>query len=196
MEKLMFNDLRKGCLYKDNLPLPCEDIWIFGYGSLMWDPGFPFVKSTPAKIFGYHRSLCIRSVRYRGTPERPGLVFGLDRGGSCRGIGFLVALSDQADVVDYLKNREMINNVYNASFKPIVLADGQIASALTFIVRRQHPSYVKSLTARQRALIVAKAAGQKGLNLDYVNYAMRKLDAMGVKDRTLLEICKIAANEN
>ena len=95
------------------LNLPKGDLWIFGYGSLMWDPGFPHVDLAPALIFGYHRELCIYSSRWRGTPEQPGLVLGLDRGGACRGIAFRIAAPDVVTSLDALWDREMRRGVYH-----------------------------------------------------------------------------------
>ena len=93
-------------------PPPGEDFWVFGYGSLMWHPGFPHVEVRLAVLHGYHRRFCVYSHRYRGTPERPGLVLGLDRGGSCRGLAFRVPAAESAEVIDYLYEREMITGVY------------------------------------------------------------------------------------
>lgn len=91
---------------------PDGDFWVFAYGSLMWDPGFRYKVMQPATIRGYHRSACILSIRYRGTPERPGLVLGLDRGGACRGRAYLVDGANRAEVIDYLDNRELVTGVY------------------------------------------------------------------------------------
>lgn len=189
----MSNNTSKGCIFADKAKLPRDDLWVFGYGSLMWNPGFPFYEAIPAKVFGYHRSLCIQSIRYRGTPERPGLVFGLDRGGSCAGIAFHVALANLTEVIEYLKNREMVNGVYRAMLKPIKLTTGDEVGALTFIVRREHPSYTRNLTIEQTASIVSQATGKRGKNLEYVKLAADHLETLGIKDRTLREVCTIAA---
>jgi len=109
------------------------DLWVFGYGSLMWDPGFPFRRWAPALIFGYHRALCIASNRWRGTPERPGLVLGLERGGACHGIAFRVAQRDVATVLDALWAREMRRPVYRARLVRTRLPDREV-KALAFIV--------------------------------------------------------------
>ena len=127
----------------------------------MWDPGFQYAESSRARIFGYHRSLCIKSVRYRGTDSVPGLVFGLDRGGSCTGVAYRIENHDQREVADYLQEREMLNEVYDPSIKSIVLDDGRSVNAIVFVVKRQHPSYVKNLTLDQTADIVANARGKE-----------------------------------
>ncbi len=175
-----------------DLPSPKGDLWVFGYGSLMWQPGFSFQESSTAKIFGYHRALCIRSTRYRGTPRTPGLVFGLDRGGSCLGLAFRVKFSDRLDVLEYLELREMLHNVYIPSFKKISLADGRRVEALTFIVQRQHPRYTRSLTPDETATIILNATGERGPNLEYVQASMEKLASIGIQDQALNRVCKLA----
>src|ERR1700727_3358118 len=89
-----------------------EDLWVFGYGSLMWRPGFAFIEQVPARLIGEHRALCVYSFDHRGTPEKPGLVLGLDRGGACRGVAFRVAAKRRAGPIDYLRGREQPTNVY------------------------------------------------------------------------------------
>src|SRR3974390_2806866 len=98
-----------------------EDLWIFGYGSLMWRPGFSFVERAPARLFGLHRALCVYSFVHRGTPERPGLVLGLDAGGACRGIAYRVSAHLRCETVAYLRAREQITSVYRETMRSIVL---------------------------------------------------------------------------
>ena len=174
------------------LNLPKEDLWVFAYGSLMWDPGFPFLESMKARIYGYHRALCIRSVRYRGTSKVPGLVFGLDRGGSCTGVGFQIDVKNQREVAEYLQDREMLNNVYTPSIRSISLDDGRSVQAIAFVVKQRHPSYVRDLTTDQAASIVANASGQRGANLDYVISTLNTLETIGIIDRTLSTVGKLA----
>ena len=176
----------------ERLNLPIHNLWVFGYGSLMWDPGFPYVESIRARIYGFHRSLCIRSVRYRGTDDQPGLVFGLDRGGSCTGVSYRIDLARQREVADYLQDREMLNNIYDPSIKSITLNDGRNVGAIVFIVKRQHPSYVNNLTIDQTASIVASACGQRGANLDYVQSTLSSLETIGIRDRGLYTVNQLA----
>ena len=160
----------------------------------MWDPGFPYQEAKRARIFGVHRALCIRSVRYRGTYQQPGLVFGLDRGGSCTGMGFLTAPTDQRKIADYLQDREMLNDVYNPTIRRITLEDGRKVLALTFIVKQHHDSYIKDLSANQIAQIIALAKGQRGANIDYVLSTLDTLNSIGIRDQELHRVGQIAAN--
>ena len=107
-----------------------RDFWIFGYGSLMWRPGFAFEESRPALLEGWHRELCVYSHHWRGTADRPGLVLGLDEGGTCRGVAFRVAASHVDEVRAYLHAREMRGSVYLEAMEPVVFADRSHAVAL------------------------------------------------------------------
>ena len=175
------------------LSLPKNNLWVFGYGSLMWDPGFPYAESRRGKIYGYHRSLCLRSVRYRGTDDKPGLVFGLDRGGSCTGMCYRLNVDDQFEVATYLQDREMLNNAYEPYIRSVTLDDGRCVDAMLFVVRRQHPSYVRNLSADQIAGIIADASGQRGANLDYVISTIKVLEEFGIRDRALRRVGKLAS---
>ena len=177
----------------ERLKLPRDNLWVFGYGSLMWDPGFPYAESKCGKLYGYHRSLCLRSVRYRGTDANPGLVFGLDRGGSCTGMCFRLNVEEQQDVADYLQDREMLNNAYDPHIRTVNLTDGRQVDAIVLVVRRQHPSYVKNLNANEIAGIVANASGQRGANLDYVIATLKVLDSFGISDRVLKTVGRLAS---
>ncbi len=174
------------------LPCPDGDLWVYGYGSLMWDPGFAHAESLPARIYGYHRALCIRSTRYRGTDAVPGLVFGLDCGGSCVGMGFRVPDRHRTEALEYLESREMPHRVYNPCIKSIVLQDGRTVDALTFVVKRQHPRYIRNLTPIQTATIISSASGERGPNLEYVRASVEKLATIGIRDPSLSRICELA----
>src|SRR3954468_20431888 len=110
-----------------------EDLWVFAYGSLMWRPGFSYVERTPARLIGYHRALCVLSHVHRGTPERPGLVLGLDRGGRCHGVAFRVAASEAAATLAYLREREQVTSVYIERGLPVRLRDGGEIRALAYV---------------------------------------------------------------
>lgn len=162
-----------------------NEFWVFGYGSLIWQPGFPFEEQHKARLAGYRRSLCVRSFVHRGTPERPGLVFGLDRGGSCVGMAFRVAEENRRSVTDYLRARELVTNVYREVVLPVRIADGRRIDALTFIVDRGHPQYAGSVPVETAAAIVSRSHGRSGPNVDYVVNVLREIQMLGLKDSWL-----------
>ena len=170
-----------------------DDFWVFGYGSLMWNPGFAFTEKMTAHVFGYRRSLCVRSWVHRGTQARPGLVLGLDRGGSCRGMAFKVASQDRAEVLGYLRERELVTHVYKERIMPMLLADRRRVSALTYIVDRAHMQYAGGLAAEDAAATVAASSGKSGANRDYVTNTVAHLKEMGIRDHWLEEVAAIAA---
>lgn len=160
------------------------DLWVFGYGSLMWDPGFDYLERSPATLYGYHRAFCIYSHRYRGTPECPGLVLGLDRGGSCRGMAYRVAASDVEDVLAYLHHREMLHYVYIPRMLRLYLAGGRTARAHTYVADRQHKRYAR-LDIEEQVRLIAQGAGDRGDNREYLENTVRHLDALGIADGAL-----------
>ncbi len=161
------------------------DLWVFGYGSLMWRPDFPFEERLPAVVHGFHRSLCVYSHVHRGTPERPGLVMGLDRGGSCRGLAFRVAPAHAQETVRYLRAREQVTSVYVEKLLPVRLNDGRVRIALTYIVDRGHRQYAGRLPEDDLARIVSMGVGQSGANPDYVIRTEAELAGIGVRDPLL-----------
>lgn len=164
-------------------------LWVFGYGSLMWQPGFPFVEMRHARLFGYHRSFCIYSLHYRGTPERPGLVLGLARGGTCQGVAFRVADTDAAAVRSYLHARELIYGVYREAILTAVI-DGEqgpaLVDVLTFIAETGHPSFAGTrVSMARRSAIIRAARGKAGSNLSYFVATLSKLRELGISQPDL-----------
>lgn len=164
------------------------DLWVFGYGSLMWRPGFPFVERRLAYLNGYHRSLCVVSHVHRGTPERPGLVLGLDRGGRCLGVAFRVAAAEADSTLAYLREREQVTSVYLERRLPVRLDDGMRVEALAYVVDRRHAQYAGHLSDDEVLRLVRQGRGVSGPNPDYVRSTHDHLVAMGVVDPTLARV--------
>lgn len=161
---------------------------MFGYGSLMWRPGFPFLERRHAHLHGYHRALCVYSHVHRGTPERPGLVLGLDRGGRCHGVAFRVAPEEAAETVQYLREREQVTAVYVERRLPVRLAGGETVAALAYVVDRGHPQYAGRLPQEDSLRLVRQGVGVSGANPDYVRSTHRHLLEMGVTDPVLAQL--------
>lgn len=166
------------------------DFWVFGYGSLMWNPGFAHVETSRARLSGYRRALCVRSWVHRGTQERPGLVLGLDRGGSCVGLAFRVPGELREEVVGYLRARELVTNVYVERDLPVRLGDGRQVRALAFICDKQHAQYAGALDEEEAAAIVRGAHGKSGDNPSYVLSTIEHLKALGIRDHWLERVAK------
>lgn len=168
-----------------------QDLWVFGYGSLMWRPGFAFAEQRAARLHGYHRSFCVYSHVHRGTPERPGLVFGLDAGGSCRGVAYRVEAAQAAKTQAYLREREQVTAVYVERTAPVVLVDAmQRVEALCFVVDRQHHQYAGRLDFDTQVDLITHGVGQSGENPDYLESTMRHLDEAGISDSELTKLWK------
>src|SRR5690606_31984635 len=159
--------------------------WVFGYGSLIWNPGFAHQSAQLGLLRGAHRSLSIISHHHRGTVERPGLVFGLSRGGSCRGMVFEVTPKDWPEVRAYLEEREQVTSVYRDVMRPVQLDDGRRVSALAFLVDERHEQYAGGLTLEQQAEMVLAGVGISGRNVDYVLNTVDHLRQLGIRDRML-----------
>jgi glutathione-specific gamma-glutamylcyclotransferase len=172
-------------LLAGNMGCDMDDFWVFGYGSLMWRPGFDHEETRQAQLFGYHRALCVRSFVHRGTPERPGLVLGLDRGGSCHGVAFKVRAEHREAVTGYLRARELVTNVYLETTRKVRLDDGRDVRALTYVVDRGHRQYAGALSVEEALSQVSGAVGQSGPNEAYVINTVEHLRTLRIRDHHL-----------
>ncbi len=168
---------------------PGEDYWVFGYGSLMWHPGFPHIEVRIARLRGYHRSFCVYSHRYRGTPQAPGLVLGLDRGGSCQGMVYRVPAGEGEEVLNYLYEREMVTGVYRPSWRRAETEQGPV-SAITFVVDRGHRQYAGRLSHADMVELILQGQGNRGPCMEYLENTVHHLRALGLKDRGLERLLK------
>lgn len=164
-----------------------REFWVFGYGSLMWRPGFTAEAAVPARLAGHHRALCVFSHVHRGTPDRPGLVLGLDVGGACRGVAFRVAPAAMADTLAYLRARELVTNVYREVRRPVTLLDGtsRRVEAICYVVDRDHPQYAGKLARERLLALVRQGQGASGANRDYVIATHEHLADGGIHDPVL-----------
>lgn len=167
-----------------------QETWIFGYGSLMWRPGFDFVEKKQALLYGYHRSLCVYSFHHRGTEERPGLVLGLDRGGACRGVAYKVDQKMRDGVVSYLREREQVTMVYKETSCSARLLGGrkQPISALTYVADRGHAQYAGKLSHAEQVRHIIQGAGKSGANPEYLANTVSHLEELGIKDLGLTRL--------
>jgi cation transport protein ChaC len=162
-------------------------LWVFGYGSLIWQPGFPFAERAVATVEGWHRSFCMRSIHHRGTPEAPGLVLALDAapGARCAGVAFGVRAPDADATIAVLRERELISSAYLETHLPVTLADGRRVSALAYVIDRDHDQYCGGLDLHEQADIIAGATGGRGTNRDYLWMTAAHLAELGLADPDL-----------
>jgi len=166
------------------------DLWLFAYGSLMWRPDFDFAEVKPATIYGYHRALCMYSIAYRGTEAAPGLVFGLDRGGSCRGLAYRIAEAEVDDAMATTWAREMITAIYQPRWLTAHV-DGEAKTVWAFVADRGHAQYAGKLSDDEVAALIMQGCGEAGHCLDYVQSTLDHLRELGIRDRALARIVRI-----
>jgi cation transport protein ChaC len=166
------------------------DLWVFGYGSLIWKPGFAFIEQVPARLIGEHRALCVYSWVHRGTPEKPGLVLGLDRGGACQGLAFRVAHENRKATVAYLREREQVTSVYREVMRSVWLKNHaqQRVSALAYVSDRGHDQYAGRLALERQLHFVRQGHGASGPNVDYVLSTVKALETHGIHDNPLHQL--------
>jgi len=162
------------------------DLWVFGYGSLMWRTGFDYLERRQARLIGARRALCVYSHIHRGTPEKPGLVLGLDRGGACRGVAFRVAAEKAHETLAYLQERELVTKVYKDAVRPVdLLEHGERVRALCFLVDRSHPQYAGGLSLEEQLHLVRQGHGRSGANPEYVLETVKHMRELGIVDPAL-----------
>ena len=169
---------------KDTLPRP---LWVFGYASLLWNPGFSVAEEKHGVLQGLHRSFCMSSIHHRGSVEEPGLVLALDAqdGSSCEGVLLRVPDEGFDDVVAALRERELISSAYVEHLLPVKIADGSEIIALAYVIDPDHEQYVAHLTLEEQAQIIAHAIGGRGPNCEYLWNTVAKLHELNVADPEL-----------
>jgi cation transport protein ChaC len=166
-----------------------DAVWIFAYGSLMWRPGFGHLEAAPARLHGYHRSLCVYSWVHRGTRDAPGVVLGLDRGGSCRGWAFRISAEQEAPILEYLDGRELVTDVYRRKRLPVTIGARRVL-AWSYVVRREHPQYAGQLAPDRLLELVQRGVGRSGRCRDYLVSTVGHLEGMGIVDGPLHALAK------
>lgn len=161
-------------------------MWVFGYGSLLWNPGFEYREQTVATLPGWHRSFCMRSIHHRGTEESPGLVLALDaqKDAHCQGVALLVEEGQEAKTLEYLRERELISSAYLEQMLDIDLSDGRRVEAVTYVIDPNHVQYCH-LELEEQAQIIATAVGGRGPNTDYLHNTASHLWELGIEDEDL-----------
>ena len=164
-----------------------DPMWVFGYGSLIWDPGFPVAEQHTAILNGWSRSFCMWSIHHRGTPDAMGLVLALDRaaGARCAGVALRVMPGAEAATLAYLRERELISAAYLEHQVTVTLPDGRGQTALAFVINQTHDQYCGGMALEDQARIIARAVGGRGTNRDYLNATARHLHDLGIGDPDL-----------
>ena len=174
---------------------PPGPLWVFAYGSLIWSPDFAYDDAQPVVVHGYHRALCMYSFEYRGTRQRPGLIFGLDRGGACRGLAYRIPETQAAKTLETLWQREMITAIYLPRWLRTRLPDGAEARVLAFVADPTHEQYAGRLDDETMVRLVLQGKGKRGLCLEYLRNTLDHLDEMDIHDSTLRRIVRRAEHE-
>ena len=162
-------------------------MWVFGYGSLLWNPGFDVAEQVKARLTGYARSFCMRSIHHRGTDEAPGLVLALDEASEaqCNGVALRVAPGTEDATLAYLRERELISSAYLERMLDITLEGARTVRAVTYVIDPDHVQYCGGLSLEEQALIIAQAVGGRGPNAEYLFNTADHLHALGVADPDL-----------
>ncbi len=163
------------------------ETWVFGYGSLIWKPGFEFAERRLAVLPGFRRAFCMASIKYRGTPEAPGLVLALDRaeGAACHGVAYRIAEAAAEATVAYLRERELISYAYDEEVHPVALDGGGVVEAICYVSNRGHAQYRGGLSLEEQAEVIARSVGPMGPNAEYLHNTVEGLAALGLADPDL-----------
>jgi cation transport protein ChaC len=167
-----------------------EDVYVFGYGSLIWNPAFHFIDRVPALLRGWHRRFCLRMYQGRGTRETPGLMLALDHGGACKGVAFRIAGAAARQELNILWQREMFGGAYNARWVNLRTAEGERLRAVTFVINRKHPRYIPELSLEQTSALIATGCGDLGSCREYLENTISHLAQLGLRDAGLERIAK------
>jgi cation transport protein ChaC len=166
---------------------PAQDLWVFGYGSLIWNPAFEFTEKQPALLHGWHRRFCLKMFIGRGTPETPGLMLALDHGGACKGVAFRIAAAKVREELGILWQREMFGGAYHARWVSLAVG-GKKIRAVTFVINKDHPRYLKELSVEQTAALIATGCGDLGTCREYLENTVSHLGELGLSDAGLTRI--------
>lgn len=170
-----------------------QDLWVFGYGSLIWNPAFHYIEKRSALLHGWHRRFCLKLFIGRGSPETPGVMLGLDQGGACHGVAFRIAAAKVREELGILWQREMYGGAYHARLLKLETADGPI-SAVTFVINRDHPRYIRELSLEQTVALIATGCGDLGTCREYLENTVTHLRQLGLNDDGLARIAAALPN--
>lgn len=164
-----------------------KPLWVFGYGSLIWHPGFPVEEQAVARLHGYHRAFCMSSIHHRGTEEKPGLVLALDKAqeAHCDGLAFRVMPGHEAETLEGLRERELVSSAYVEKLLPLRFRDGRNETALGYVIERSHVQYCGGMPLEEQAQIIATAVGGRGPNTEYLFNTADHLAELGLADDDL-----------
>jgi len=166
-----------------------QDLYVFGYGSLIWNPAFHYISQSPATLHGWHRRFCLKMFAGRGTPETPGLMLALDHGGACKGVAFRIGAEQAREELGILWRREMFGGSYNARWVKLKTPDGE-KRAITFVSNRKHPRYIPEICDMETAKLIATGCGDLGTCREYLENTVEHLAALGMRDAGLTRIVK------
>ncbi|SLN27802.1 ChaC-like protein [Falsiruegeria litorea R37] len=162
-------------------------MWVFGYGSLLWNPGFPVARSELATLHGYARSFCMSSIHHRGTEDKPGLVLALDEvaDAHCRGLALAVEPGHEDKTLAELRERELVSSAYLERMLDVELDDGSVVNAVTYVIDPDHVQYCGGMELERQAQIIAHAVGGRGPNTEYLYNTAQHLTEIGLSDADL-----------